>query len=235
MSSKVIKQRIGTLANPTKAKIHARFFKTGPGQYGEGDKFLGLTVPQQRKIAKQFAEKTPLDEVAKLLQSGIHEHRLTSLLIMVSQFEKGDAEQRLTIYEAYLQSTRYVNNWDLVDLSAPKIVGEYLLDKPRQRKILYQLAKSNYLWERRIAMLATFTFIKQQQFTDSLKIAAILLTDSHDLIHKAGGWMLREIGKIDQVAEEKFLKKHYKIMPRTMLRYAIERFDPEKRAFYMKK
>lgn len=233
ISHKTIQEDLQQLANPEKAKFLQGFFKTGKGQYAEGDVMLGIVVPEQRKVAKRYYKDISSEEVVKLLKSKVHEHRLTALFIFVLQFEKGDDAVKTKIYNIYLKHTRYVNNWDLVDLSAPKIVGAYLME--RDRKILYTLAKSDDLWERRIAMLATYTFIKTGDFEDALNIATILVDDSHDLIHKAVGWMLREIGKIDQLSEEEFLKIHYKTMPRTMLRYAIEKFDDQKRKFYMGK
>jgi 3-methyladenine DNA glycosylase AlkD len=219
-------------ANPLKAKLLQGFFKTGKGQYGEGDIFLGLMVPIQREMVKKYQD-LPLVDIQKLLDSKIHEERLIALLILVLQFKKGDASKRKTIFDFYLKNSRNINNWDLVDLTAPNIVGEFLLDK--DRIIIYKLAKSHNLWEKRIATLATFTFIKFGKFKDALKIAEILLNDNHDLIHKAVGWMLREIGKRDLLAEERFLKKHYKKMPRTMLRYAIEKFPEKKRKKYLQK
>lgn len=221
-------------ANPQKAKLLARFFKTQKGEYGEGDVFLGVTVPQQRQIAKKF-QALSLDELKKLLTSQFHEHRLTALLILVKQFSKASEKKKKQIFQLYLKNCRHVNNWDLVDLSAPKIVGAYLLDKPGKRKILYQLARSSNLWKRRIAILATAAFIKHQQFTETLKIAEMFLYDDHDLIHKAAGWLLREIGKIDQKTEEKFLQEHSGKIPRTMLRYSLERFSKQKKSFYMRK
>jgi len=219
-----------SLGNPEKAKILQRFFKTGKGEYGEGDRFIGITVPEQRKLAKKY-DTLPLKELQKLLSSKYHEHRLTSLLILVIKYSKSDDVEKKGIVEFYLTNTKYINNWDLVDSSADKIIGDYLLE--RDRSILYELAKSDYLWERRIAILATFRFIKNNQFKDTLKISVLLLSDHHDLIHKAVGWMLREIGKRNLSIEEEFLKKHYKKMPRTMLRYAIEKFNPEKRRTYL--
>ncbi|MFH1376564.1 MAG: DNA alkylation repair protein [Candidatus Woesearchaeota archaeon] len=225
-----IKKDIEDLENPEKAKLLQRFFKTGPGQYGEGDIFLGITVPLQRQIAKKYTNLS-LDEIQELLSSKIHEHRLIALLILIDKYKKADQIKKEEILNLYLKNTKYINNWDLVDLSAPNIVGDYFLEK--DKSILYKLANSDNLWEKRIAVLATFTFIKNNRFDDSLKISEILLKDKHDLIHKAVGWMLREIGKKDQKTEEDFLKKHYKNMPRTMLRYSIERFSEEKRKFYL--
>ena len=219
------------LANPAKAEILQRFFKTGPGQYGEGDIFLGITVPEQRRIANKF--DLSLKELQKLLSSKIHEHRLTSLFILINKYKKADEKLREKIYNFYLKNIKKINNWDLVDLSAPNILGDFLINK--DKSILYKLAKSSNLWGRRISILSTFTFIKNNQFEDSIKIAEILLKDSHDLIHKAVGWMLREMGKRDEKVLISFLNKHYKNMPRTMLRYAIEKFDETKKQFYMKK
>lgn len=219
------------LKNPAKAKILARFFKTGKGEYGGGDVFLGISVPKQRKIAKKYIN-ADLKDVEKLLQSKIHEHRLTTLLIAVAKYQKADDKGKKEIVNFYLRNTRWINNWDLVDLSAEKILGAYLFNK--DRSILYKLADSKNLWERRIAILSTFYFIKNNQFTDALKISEVLLKDGHDLIHKAVGWMLREIGKRNQAVAEKFLLKYYKRMPRTMLRYAIEKFSERKRKMYLK-
>lgn len=219
-------QAIRDQANPEKAKFLARYFKTGKGEYGEGDVFLGLTVPQIRTIAKKYKD-LPLSQIEKLLQSKFHEYRLTALIILT--------HKKLTkeIVDLYLQNTKYVNNWDLVDLSSHEILGTFLLDKPR--KILYTLAKSKNIWERRIAVISTFAFLRKNDISDSLKLAELLVHDSHDLMHKAVGWMLREIGKVDQEAEEDFLKKYYKVMPRTMLRYAIERFSSQKRQEYLRR
>jgi 3-methyladenine DNA glycosylase AlkD len=218
--------------NPQKAKLLSGYFKTGPGQYGEGDIFYGLTVPQCRKIVANYRE-LPITDIQKLISSKIHEIRLIALLILVDQYKRAGETDKKIIYEFYLKNSRFINNWDLVDLTAPKIVGEYLINK--DRKILYQLAKSNNIWDRRIAVLTTFTFIKNGQYDDSIRITEMLLVDRHDLIHKAVGWMLREIGKRDIEAEEQFLKKYYLKMPRTMLRYAIEKFPEPKRRKYLLK
>jgi 3-methyladenine DNA glycosylase AlkD len=230
MKANEISKRIQKMGNKEDAKFLQGFFKTGPGQYGEGDIFLGIRVPATRKLAKEYKD-LPLKEVLLLLRSPYHEVRLFALISLVSAFDKDDESAQKKIYDLYLANTRYINNWDLVDISAPNIVGAFLLT--RSRKPLYQLAKSTSLWERRIAVLATFYFIKNNQFTDSLKIAEILLNDKEDLIHKAVGWMLREIGKRDTESAEAFLQKHCRTMPRTMLRYAIERFAPAKRHLYM--
>lgn len=219
------------LTDPERAKNSARFFKTAPGEYGEGDKFLGIRVPDCRRIAKKY-KQLPLPEVEQLLRSEFHEIRLTAFLILVAQYVRASQDQQQTIYDFYLSHTKYVNNWDLVDSTAHKIVGRHLLNRPRD--ILYQLAKSDNLWQRRISIISTFAFIDQQQYQDSLKLAQILLNDHHDLIHKAVGWVLREIGKKDQSLEEKFLKQHYQQMPRTMLRYAIEKFPEPLRQNYLK-
>lgn len=228
-----LKKALRKLADAEKAKFFPRFFKAGPGQYAEGDKFIGVTVPNMRIVAKQF-NNLPLEQVKSFLYSPIHEERLVALLILVNQFQKADEEKKKEIYEFYLAHTKQVNNWDLVDLSAPNIVSMYLLDKSRE--VLYKLAKSSNLWERRIAVLGTFAFItKKKEYEETFKIAELLLHDKHDLIHKAVGWMLREVGKrVSREKEEEFLKKHYKTMPRTMLRYALEHFPEEKRQMYLK-
>jgi len=230
LSAKNAQKDLTKYASAKKAKVLARFFKTGVGEYGEGDVFLGIMVPQTRILAKQYAELV-LKEVTQLLKSPIHEERLLALFILIAQFEKGTEKQRENIFKFYLANTKYINNWDLVDLSAPKIVGAYLEDK--NRIILKKLAQSKDIWKRRIAILATFQFIKNNDFNDALAITTLLIHDEHDLIQKAVGWMLREIGKRDQAVEERFLRKWHKTMPRTMLRYAIERFPQKLRRFYM--
>jgi 3-methyladenine DNA glycosylase AlkD len=227
-----LKLAMERLADPAKAVVLAGFFRTGPGQYGQGDVFLGITVPKQRALATGYGSMT-LPDLARLLAGGVHEHRLTALLILVDKYERASADEKKRIYEFYLSHTAGVNNWDLVDLSAPSIVGEYLLSRPPARSVLYRLARSSNLWERRIAILATYAFIRAGQFEDTLKIAEMLLGDGHDLIHKAVGWMLREVGKRDQAAEEAFLRAHAAVMPRTALRYAIERFPDKKRKAYL--
>ncbi len=230
MTALEIRRHLQKHADPEKAKILQGFFKTGPGEYGDGDKFLGIVVPVIRKLVKQ-CQDAHVGEIRKLLKSAIHEERLLALLLLVRKFEKGDDGLRTQIYDLYLKSTRYINNWDLVDLSAPNIVGAFLIDKSREP--LYRLAASHDLWERRIAILSTFAFIRQNDFAHTLRIIKILLSDEHDLIHKASGWMLREAGKRSLSAEEKFLKRHSGKMPRTMLRYAIERFPESKRRSYL--
>jgi len=233
MSINELKKELDKLADKKQATLLQRFFKTGKGEYGEGDIFLGIKVPIQRSVAKKY-KNISLEECEEMLGSKIHEHRLVALLIMMQKYELADEDEKKKIFETYLKNTEHINNWDLVDLSAPNIVGHYLLDK--DRAILYKLARSSSLWEKRISILATFEFIGDKETKDALAIAEILLHDKHDLIHKAVGWMLRELGKrVSQEEEEKFLRKHYKQMPRTMLRYAIERFDEKKKERYMKK
>jgi 3-methyladenine DNA glycosylase AlkD len=230
ITAKEISKRLQKIGDKEDARFLQGFFKTGVGQYGEGDIFLGIRVPAIRKLAKEY-KNLPFKEILSLLKSPYHEVRLFALISFVNTFAQGDEIIQKKIYDLYVANTHYINNWDLVDLSAPNIVGASLME--RSRKPLYQLAKSKTLWERRIAMLATFYFIKNNQFDDSLKIAAILLQDKEDLIHKAVGWMLREVGKRDIDCAESFLQKHCRTMPRTMLRYAIERFTPAKRSKYM--
>lgn len=230
MSLTKIRKSLHRYASQQKAKILQRFFKTGKGEYGEGDKFIGVVVPDTRKVAKLHSN-LPLTDCIKLLKSEIHEERLLSLLILIQKFEKADLILKDKIFKVYLANTKYINNWDLVDLSAPNVVGAYLLDK--SRNILRSLAKSKSLWERRIAIVSTHFLIRNKQYKDTLKIAEMLLKDNHDLIHKAVGWMLREVGKRELRPLEKFLSKHKKVMPRTMLRYAIERFPESKRKSYL--
>ena len=231
MTLQNIRQKLQTLGNKEDAAFHQRFFKTGPGEYGEGDVFLGVRVPELRKLVKQYPD-AGLKEARQLLISPIHEERLLALLILVRDFARGNDSTKKRIYEFYLAKTRHINNWDLVDSSAEHIIGAFLMDKDKAP--LYQLARSDNLWERRIAIMATFHFIKHMAFSETLKISKILLQDEHDLIHKAVGWMLREIGKRDMQTEEKFLKGRYGRMPRTMLRYAIEKFPEAKRQRYLK-
>lgn len=225
-----LKRDLAQLADSDRARNLSWFFKTGKGQYGEGDIFLGIKVPSQRKVAKKYVDM-PLSDLQELLLSRIHEHRLTALLILVLKYQKADNLGKDEIFNFYLKNSERINNWDLVDLSAPRIVGDYLVGK--DTSILFKLAKSSNLWERRIAILATFKFISNNDFEDALSISTILLHDKHDLIHKAVGWALREIGKRDQEIEETFLSKNYTTMPRTMLRYAIEKFCEEKRRLYL--
>lgn len=230
MTVQEIRNRLRALADAEKAKILRTFFKTGPGQYGEGDVFLGITVPVLRRIVKK-CNNTSLTDTVQLLMSPVHEERLLALFLLIWAYSRGDESVKRKIFSLYLKNTRYINNWDLVDLSAPNIIGNYLMDKSREP--LYGLALSRGIWKRRIAILATFRFIRQNDFNDTFKIAGILINDEHDLIHKAVGWMLREVGKRDLAAEKKFLLRHYKKMPRTMLRYAIERFPEATRRKYL--
>jgi 3-methyladenine DNA glycosylase AlkD len=223
-----VKKSLMEFADPNKAKILQRFFKTGKGQYGEGDIFLGVSVPNTRKVAKNAPKGLSLTNIRSLLESKIHEERLAALLILVDKFEKADENNKNIIYKFYLANAKNVNNWDLVDLSAPKIVGEYLL-KNKDRKILYKFARSINLWEKRISIISTFAFIRKKEFDDTLSISKILINDSHDLIHKAVGWMLREVGKRNQKILKKFLRENYSEIPRTTLRYAIERFPEDLR------
>lgn len=227
-----LRKTLRTLANPEKAKGHARFFKTGPGEYGEGDQFLGLTVPKMREVAAMFRD-LPHAEVLPLLRSRWHEERLVALFLLRRQFETGTEADRTRIFRLYTRSARYVNNWDLVDSSAEYIMGPYLLD--RSRAILHRLARSKNIWERRMAVLATFHFIRRGDFAETLRLSEKLLSDEHDLMHKAVGWMLREVGKRDRKTLEKFLGKYSKQMPRTMLRYALEHFSKNDRKKYMEK
>ena len=230
LSVKQIHDELQKLASPQDAQQLQRFFKTGKGQYGEGDQFLGIRVPVLRKLAKKY-NGLLADDASLLLCSIYHEERALALIMMVDRFKKGSLVDKEAVYRLYISHTTYINNWDLVDISAEHVVGAYLLD--RDRSLLYSMAASENLWERRIAVMSTFHFIRKQQFSDTLAISEILLKDKHDLIHKATGWMLREIGKRDQDVEETFLKKHYLKMPRTMLRYAIEKFPEEKRLKYL--
>jgi 3-methyladenine DNA glycosylase AlkD len=226
-----VRERLRAVATPERAAGAQRFFKTGPGEYGAGDKFLGVTAPDLRLLTRQFGG-LPLRDVRKLLTSEWHEERVLALLILVRQYERGDQHVRDAIYDAYLRSTRHINNWDLVDCSAAQIVGAHLA--ARSRAPLRQLAKSSSLWERRIAIIATFHFIRHGEFDETLRIAEMLVADRHDLIHKAVGWMLREVGSRDRSAEERFLDAHAATMPRTMLRYALEKFPAGLRTRYMR-
>jgi len=230
-----IREDLQKLANPEMAKTLQRFFKTGPGQYGESDNFLGIIVPESRKVAKKYNDIS-LEEVKIILSSGIHEERLVALLILIEKFKHaGNDDEKQKIVEFYLGNLKQINNWDLVDLSAPSILGMFLMINSDDRSILYRLAKSESVWERRVAIVATLQFIRNNEFTDTLKIAEILLYDEHDLIHKAAGWMLREVGKRNTAAEEAFLKRYCQTMPRTMLRYAVERLSERKRKSYMRR
>ena len=227
----MVKEELWKVRSPAKAKILSRFFKSGKGEYGEGDKFLGVTVPQQRRIARKY-KSLPLAELETLLKSPIHEHRLTALIILTYKYAKADGDLKKEIVNLYLRNTPYINNWDLVDLTAGQIPGEYFFEK--DKSTLYRLARSSSLWERRMAMIATSHFLRRGSFKETLKIARVLLYDKHDLIHKAVGWMLREVGKRNLAVEKEFLGKYYRKMPRVMLRYAIEKFSPDLRRLYLK-
>ena len=231
MTAQDIQKRLKKLGNKERAAISQRFFKTGPGEYGEGDVFIGIRVPVLRALVKEYADLSVV-QILILLRSHIHEERLLALLLLVDSVSQGDEAARTSIFELYLKHTEFINNWDLVDSSAAQIVGAYLMDK--SKAVLYRLAESANLWERRIAIMSTFHLVKHHEFSETLKIAKILLFDRQDLIHKATGWMLREIGKRHLKTEERFLKVHYKKMPRTMLRYAIEKFPEQKRQRYLK-
>ena len=226
-----IQSRLRELADDEVAASSAWFFKTGPGQYGEGDQFLGIRVPKLRAEAKRYRHEE-LATMEKLLKSKWHEERLLSLLMLVHRFQSSDVEGRKEVYDLYVRMMAYVNNWDLVDTSAHPIVGGYL--ESRSRRPLYRWAKSKVLWERRVAIISTYHFIKRDDFDDTLKLAEILLEDEHDLIQKAVGWMLREVGNRDRAREEDFLRERYSSMPRTMLRYAIEKLPEKRRKAYLK-
>ncbi|MBN2587031.1 MAG: DNA alkylation repair protein [Candidatus Fermentibacteraceae bacterium] len=226
-----VKRELREFAEPDRAESHQRFFKTGPDQYGEGDMFLGIRVPNIRTVVKRFRGLST-DDCLDLLSSPWHEERLFSLMMMVDSFRRGDESTRREICGLYMENTRRINNWDLVDLSAPGIPGAWFYG--RDRTLLLDLALSRDLWERRISIIATQYFIVRDDFADTLRISGILLKDEHDLIHKAVGWMLREVGKRDLDTEERFLRKHYADMPRTMLRYAIEKFPEERRQMYLR-
>ena len=229
MSLTGLKKTVKKYSNQEAAIFLQRFFETGKGEYAEGDIFAGIKVPVSRKIAKQFKDLS-LNDLSKIIKSKIHEERLIALFILVDKMEKADEKEKEKIYKFYLKNLKYVNNWDLVDLSAEKVIGDYLFDK--KKELLFKLAKGN-LWERRISVMSTFNFIKKSDYSTTLKICKLLLNDKEDLIHKATGWMLREIGNRDLKREEGFLKLHYRNMPRTMLRYAIEKFPEKKRKSYL--
>lgn len=225
-----VERTLNSYENPDDAAFLQRFFKTGEGQYGAGDIFIGLRVPLTRKISQQFVD-LPIGEIEKLLESPVHEHRLCALIIMTKQMKRADDRQQKRLYDLYLRRTDRINNWDLVDASCRDVVGAYLMERPRDR--LYKLAHSKDLWERRIAMVSTWQFIRAGQLDDTFQIATMLLHDQHDLIQKATGWMLREAGKKDEAALEAFLEEHAAVMPRTTLRYAIERLDPVRKQWFM--
>jgi 3-methyladenine DNA glycosylase AlkD len=236
MKATDVRKDLRCAADAGKAVTLQRFFKAGAGQYGERDIFIGVVAPQLRQIAKKFTQ-LPLGELRTLLYSRIHEERLVALLILVLRYNSKSCsrEEKERFVKFYLDNIQQVNNWDLVDLSAPKILGAHLIDNDDRRRLLYRLAKSENVWERRIAIVATHRFIRNGDFTDTIKIAGMLLQDKHDLIHKGVGWMLREVGKRDAAIEEAFLEENCSAMPRTMLRYALERLPKGKRSRYMKK
>ena len=226
-----IKEDLQKLENPEKAKILSRFFKTGKGEYAEGDIFLGIIVPEQRKLSKKYIDLT-LNDLEKLLESKVHEYRLTALFILVHKYEKANKITKKKIFDFYLSNTKYINNWDLIDLSSHKILGDFLYEK--NKDILYKLAKSSSLWERRISIISTYYFIRKNNFEDTLNISKLLLNDKEDLIQKAVGWMLREVGKKDKKILLQFISKNYHKIPRTTLRYAIEKFSEAERLKYLK-
>jgi 3-methyladenine DNA glycosylase AlkD len=230
-TASMIIKNLEALSNPEAALFAQRFFKTGPGEYAEGDLFRGIRVPVLRKMVPSL-DGTPLPEVIRLLESAYHEDRLLALLLLMRRFAKGNEVVRQNIHDLYLEHTRFINNWDLVDISAQYLVGASL--RSRDRTLLYRLAASKSLWERRIAITATFHFIRKGEFDDTLALAELLLDDPEELLHKATGWMLREVGKRDLPTLESFLQLHYPRMPRVMLRYAIERLPEERRLLYLK-
>lgn len=228
---KKVQETLRRLADPVIAAQSLRFMKAGEAEYGEGDKILGIRTPVLRACLKEF-NTLSIEDSLTLLRSEFHEERWFALQLLVRKFQKGTTNERKLIYDRYLENTEKVNNWDLVDCSAPKITGPYL--ENNSRRPLYKLAKSRSLWERRIAIMSTFHFIRKYDFEDTLEISKMLLTDKEDLIHKAVGWMLREVGNRDQAAEQQFLNKYYREMPRTMLRYAIEKFPEKVRKAYLR-
>jgi len=232
MKTQIINE-LNNLKNPVKIKIFQRFFKTGTGEYGEGDQFLGLTMPQQRLIAQKFYKQIDFSDLDKLIKSPIHEYRMTGLLILTYQYSEASDENKKHIYQYYLNNKDKINNWDLIDVTCPRIVGEYLWSHQGDLKVLDKLIKSENLWDRRIAVMATYSFIKRGQFYPFLNFAKILLTDKRDLINKVVGWMLREVGKKDLKALLNFLDINYQQMPRTMLRYSLEKLSPTQKDFYM--
>ena len=230
LTARHMQSALRALGDDAIAEHSARFFKSGKGQYGEGDRFLGIRVPVIRKRAREF-RKAPLRSIVALLRSKYHEERLLAVLMLVDKYQQGDEARKQQVFDLYLSHRAQVNNWDLVDSSAHLIVGPQL--REGDRGLLDELAGSDNLWDRRIAMMATYHYIRNREFTDAVRIAELLLQDEHSLIHKAVGWMLREIGNRDLAVEERFLKRHYRSMPRTMLRYAIERFPEARRKAYL--
>lgn len=231
MTALELQKYLRAKANPEHAMNLQRFFKTGPGDYGEGDIFLGIKIPNLRQAIKKFKDIS-FDDILIVLSSKYHEERMLALFLLVEKYKKANDKDKKTIVNIYLKNTKYINNWDLVDLSAHHILGAYLFDK--EKDILFKFAKSNNLWKKRIAIITTFYFLRRGEFGPTFQIAEILMNDKHDLIHKGVGWMLREVGNRDIGAEEEFLLCFYKQMPRTMLRYAIEKFPEEKRQAYLK-
>jgi 3-methyladenine DNA glycosylase AlkD len=230
MTAKDVERELNAHENPADAEFLQRFFKTGKGQYGEGDVFIGLRVPQTRLITKKYRD-LPLPEIEKLLDSPIHEHRLAAVIIMAERAKRAQRDDKKDLYDLYLRRIDRMNNWDIIDISCGHVVGGYLLDKPRD--ILYKLARSKVMWERRVAIISTSRFIAQGDLDDTFKLAELLLDDNEDLIHKASGWMLREAGKKDEARLKDFLDQHAATMPRTMLRYSLEKLHPTDKAHYM--
>lgn len=234
-NEKLILKELYELEDKDKALSSLRFFKTKEGEYGYGDKFLGITVPLQRKIASKYYKLLSLEEIDNLIKNEYHEIRLTTIFILVYKYKKSNLEEQKKIVDLYLNNTKYINNWDLVDSSASYILGSYLYENNIDKNILYELVKSTNLWEQRISIIATGYFIYKNSYSDTINLALLLMNHKHDLIHKAVGWMLREIGKRDKRVLTDFLDKYYKEMPRTMLRYSIEHFNKEEKEKYMKK
>lgn len=233
LSAKDVAKELLRYSNKEKIPTFARFFKTQKGDYSEKDIFIGVNLPTQRTIARKFSDKLTLTELSKLLKSPVHENRHTALIMLNTVYKKSPVKEQKKIVNFYLKHRKYINNWDLVDGSAPYVLGKYLLDKPKD--ILTKLAKSKSVWDRRIALVATWFFIRNNQFDETLKLVKLVLKDEQDLIHKAAGWMLKEISKRDSKPVEKFLDKYASVMPRTMLRYSVEKLPAEKKKFYMKK
>ena len=231
MIAKEVVNALKLVATEERRKVNEWFFKTGKGEYGYGDIFLGVTAPDIRRIAKKFSQEISLQELTELIRNSIHEVRLCALIILVNKYNKEEPDR---IYHYYLKHLNSVNNWDLVDTSAPHIIGDYLYKNPEKSKILFEFSSSENLWVRRISIVSTFAFIKNNEFNTTLEITKLLLNDNHDLIHKAVGWMMREIYKRDEGLIKRFLRQNYAHIPRTTLRYAIERMNKEERLLYLK-